>query len=49
LSRRNAEFGEHLLYGFNHHGRTAKIILDGSRIRMVPKILLQNDLVNEAG
>jgi len=49
LSRRNAEFGEHLLYGFNHHGRTAKIILDGSGVRMVPKILLQNGLVNEAG
>jgi len=48
LMRRHTEIGKHLRAGFDHHGRTTEVILDGAGGRVVSEIVIPHDFVNEA-
>ena len=45
----HAEIVEHFGHRLDHHRRAAEVVLDGFRIGVIVQVVLERDLVDEAG
>jgi hypothetical protein len=48
LVRGDSKFGEHPDAGFDHHGRTAEIVFNRFRVRVILEIMFEYNFMDEA-